>query len=143
MNAFAEINLEIKKLNIENGQLSIPFDPLINEYTVILDKEVSFLDLNYEVEEGVMVVISSNHDLQNNDVVTIRLEKENKNVEYHLQILKEEVEVLEAFLETPETVEFDFMREYKIYIIPFSCFFLILVVYKILFHKSRKKKHKK
>lgn len=136
---FAE-DLALEDLKITNGKLSIPFDSLNNEYTILLDQDIYHVDFEYKVPDGITVVESNNQDLQNNAVVTITLEKAKESVEYHFQILKEEEEIQEVFLEKPEPVEMNIMTEYKNYIIPFGCFVLITIVFQILFHKKRKHK---
>ncbi len=140
-NVFAN-DLKLNELTIKNGELSIPFDPLNNEYSVLIEKEVTSLELTYQADEEVAVFLKDNHDLENNAIVVLTLTKENKSVDYRFHILKEEEEVVQqTFLETtPETLKANFMFEYKNYIIPSVCFTLIMVVFKILFHKKRHKK---
>lgn len=135
-------DLKIESLTIKNGELSIPFDPLNNEYTVILDGDIDVLELEYKVEKNITVSVMDNEDLQNNSVVTIALSEEKNTIEYHLQILKEEEQEVEnVFLEQKTvSMEINIMNEYKNYIIPSVCFLLILIVFKILFHKKRKHK---
>lgn len=137
-------DLKLENLTIKNGSLSIPFDKLNNEYTVILDKEEYQLDLEYEVDNDITVFVKDNHDLMNNSVVTISLTDEKNIVEYHLQILKEEEEVTtNVFLEEkPISLETSFMYEYKIYIIPAVCLFMLFLTFKLLFPK-KKSTHKK
>ncbi len=131
--------LNLQDLTISNGEFSLPFDPLVNEYTIMVEKEVYNLEINYQVEEGVTVSIMDNFDLENNDVVTLILNKENKSSEYHLHILKEEEEqTLTTFGEDTPSIQNNFMVEYKIYIIPAVCLFLILVIHRILFHHKKK-----
>ncbi len=132
--------IELEELTIKNGELSIPFDKLNNEYTVILDKEEYSLDLEYDVKEGITVFVKDNHDLENNSVVTISLTDEKEVVEYHFQILKEEQEeTTNVFLEeTKDSYETNFMFTYKNYIIPGVCILLLLLVFKILFPKHKK-----
>lgn len=137
-------SLELESLTIKNGELSIPFDRLNNEYTVLLEKEEYRLELEYKVEENITVFVKDNQDLMNNSVVTISLTDEKNIVEYHFQILKEEEEVTtNVFLEdNPVSIEPSFMYEYKIYIIPSIGFLLIFITFKLLFHK-KKNPHKK
>lgn len=136
-------DLKLEDLTIKNGKLSIPFEPLNNEYTVILESDVDLLELEYKVDENINVSVTDNENLVNNSVVTINLTEEKNTVEYHLHILKEEEEKTEnVFLEQNALpMETNIMYEYKNYIIPSVCFLLIFIVFKILFHKKRK--HKK
>lgn len=133
-------DLILESLTIKNGTLSIPFEKLNNEYTVILDKEEYQLDLEYEVDPSITVFVKDNHDLMNNSLVTISLTDEKNIVEYHLQILKEEEEATtNVFLEdNPVSLETSFMYQYKIYIIPTVCLLLLFLTFKILFPKKKK-----
>lgn len=133
-------DLILESLTIKNGTLSIPFEKLNNEYTVILDKEEYQLDLEYEVDPSITVIVKDNHDLMNNSLVTISLTDEKNIVEYHLQILKEEEEATtNVFLEdNPVSLETSFMYQYKIYIIPTVCLLLLFLTFKILFSKKKK-----
>ncbi len=133
-------DLVLEDLKIKNGTLSIPFDKLNNEYTVILEKDVLQIDLEYKTKEGIEVFVNDNYDLANNSVVTLLLKDEKNSVEYHLQVYKEEEEkTISTFLENPQvSLETNFMFEYKNYIIPITCLFLIFIVFKILFHKHKK-----
>lgn len=135
-------DLKLNELVIENGKLSIPFDPLNNLYTVALEKDCTTLEISYQVDEEVSVSVKDNQDLKNNSIVTVTLTDENKSVDYHFHILKEEEEVVKpTFLETPsELLKTNIMFEYKNYIIPMVCFTLISIVFKILFPKKRKNK---
>lgn len=134
-------NLELEELLVRNGELSIPFDKLNNEYTILLEKDVYHLDLEYKASEGIAVFVKNNENLQNNSVVTLSLTDEKKVVEYHFHILKEEEETTEnVFLESTPEVETNFMMQYKLYIIPSVCFLLLFLLFKLLFKKRKYKK---
>lgn len=137
-------DLKLEDLSIKNGTLSIPFDPLNNEYTISLEKEEYHVEFDYKVEEGIAVFIKDNHDLENNSLVILSLTDEKNVVEYHFQILKEEEETTtDVFLsEEPIPIKFSFMYEYKIYIIPSVCLLCLFIVFKLLFHK-KKNPHRK
>lgn len=132
--------IQLNELIIKNGELSIPFEPLNNEYTVTLPKEEYHIELEYKVEEGVVVSVLDNYDLENNAVVTLFLTDQENQTEYHLHILKEEEEATQTtFSEGTEKQE-GFMFQYKNYVIPSSCFILLFIVFKILFPKKHKKR---
>lgn len=130
-------NLELEDLVVNNGEFSIPFNKLNNEYTVLLEKEEYHLELEYTVDDGVTVEVKDNHDLVNNSIVTISLTDEKNSVEYHLHILKEEEETYDVFLEDSSLIETNFMFEYKNYIIPTVCLFCVFIFYKIIFHHKK------
>ena len=133
-------DIALEELQIKNGELSPNFDSLNNEYTVTLPKEEYHIEMEYKVSDGITVSIMDNFDLVNNAVVTLLLTDETEKTEYHLHILKEEEEnTLITFKEETPSLEENFMFQYKIYIIPASCFFMILISYKCIFRKKHKK----
>lgn len=130
-------DLKLEELEVKNGSLSTLFDPLNNEYTILLGKEEYNVHFSYKVAENVEVLVENNYDLENNSVVTIFLSDTKSRVEYHFQILKEESDEVAVFEEITPPENSGFLYTYKNYVIPSSCFFLIGFVFKILF------KHKK
>lgn len=131
-------NLKIDELIIKNGELSIPFDPLNNEYTIFLDKEEFHVEFQYSVDKNIAVFVKGNQDLENNSVVTISLTDEKDVVEYHFQILKEEAEIKPVFLEQNQNEKTNFIVTYKNYIIPTTCLFTLYLVFQILFREHKK-----
>ena len=132
-------DLVLKKLDIKNGELSLPFEKYNTEYTVTLNNTEFHLEIDYEVEDDIIVTVSNNHDLENNSIVTLTLLKEDQTIDYHFHILKEYEENITVFKEEIKEVNTNFMYKYKIYIIPGGCLLLILFAYKILFKKHKKK----
>lgn len=132
-------DLVLKDLIVKNGELSLPFEKYNTEYTVTLEETEFNIDFDYKVEEGVTVAINNNHDLENNSVVTLTLTKDENSVNYKFHVLKESEENITVFNENVAEVNNNFMYRYRIYIIPSICFILILIIYKILFRKHKKK----
>ena len=131
-------DLKLNHLVIENGELSLPFDPLNTSYTISLEKDIDKINFVYEVDNDIEVTIENNQDLQNNSVVVLSLTNKEDTIFYTFHILKEEEESTNTvFLEEKEEENTNFMMQYKNSIIPISCFILILISYKILFfHKK-------
>lgn len=133
-------SLYLEELTILNGELSLPFEPLNNEYTVSLAKEEYHIELEYRVSDGINVSVIDNYDLQNDSVVTLLLANDNNKIEYHLHVLKEEEEqTLSTFKEEINEIDYNFMFKYKMYIIPTVCLCCIFITYKILFKKHKNK----
>lgn len=128
----------LKEISIENGELSLPFDSYNTEYTVTLGENEYQLQLSYEVEDGVIVSVNNNYDLENDSVVTLIVSREDSHLDYHFHILKEGEESVPTFKETVETKD-GIMSKYKQYIIPLVCSFFVFVLYKIIFRKHKKK----
>ncbi len=132
-------DLYLDTLEITNGELSLPFDKYNNKYTVLLAKDITTLDIVYEVDPEVNIEILDNHDLQNDSIVTINLKENNNVVSYELHILKDEEETSSVFLESNNDTESNFMYKYKIFIIPLVCFSLIVILFKIMFLGKKKR----
>jgi hypothetical protein len=131
-------DLYLNDLEIKNGELSLPFTKYNTEYTITLDKSEYSVDFSYQVDEDIAVSILDNYDLENNSIVTIKLEYQDEQINYYFHILKEVEDDAIVFKEDDEIVLDDsFMYKYKLYIIPLSCLFLIFLAFKILFHKHK------
>ena len=137
--AVAAEDVLLKTLTISNGELSLPFDSYNTEYTVTLEETEFKLDFEYTVDNGIIVSINNNHDLENNSKVTLTVIKEEEKLDYHFYILKEEKQEIAVFKEQEHIEKEIFMHKYKIYIIPSVCFILILFCYKIIFRKHKKR----
>ncbi len=137
--AYAE-DFYLNDLKILNGVLSLPFDSLNTEYTVELAETEFQIDFDYKVSEDVTVSVMDNYDLENDSIVTLILSKDDKKLEYHFHVLKDEaVSTFHYDLENGSEQTDHFMYKYKLYIIPSVCLFLIIIVHKILFRKHKKK----
>ena len=131
-------DLKLNSLEIKNGEFSLPFDPLNNFYTIILEEDVESIDFAYEVDNEIEVHIENNKNLQNNSIVHLQLKRQEETVAYTFQILKEETdETQPVFLEEKEEVPENFMYQYKTTIIPLICFVLLLLSYKIIFYHKK------
>lgn len=128
----------LDNLIVKNGELSLEFDKYNLKYTVSIGKDVESLELEYLADKDVNVTINDNHDLKNNDIVTINLQKEDDTVSYELAILKEETEETMVFQEAINNQENNFMMQYKIFIIPPVCLILIVLSWRLLFRKHKK-----
>lgn len=129
----------LKELTIKNGELSLPFEKYNTEYTITLEETEFMVEFDYKVDNGVIVAINNNHDLENNSVVTLTLTKDEKSINYHFHILKENEATVAVFNNNVVKENESFMFKYKIYIIPTVCLILIIICYKILFRKHKKK----
>ncbi len=138
LNTYAK-SLQLEELTILNGELSLPFDALNNEYTVLLDKNEYSIEFDYKVKEDITVSVINNYDLENNATVTIFLSEGEETSEYHLHILKEEEQTIPTFHEETINTNETFMYQYKMYVIPTVCLLFIFISYKILFKKHKKK----
>lgn len=131
-------DLLLDNLTVKNGELSTTFEPLNTEYTIMLEETEFQIELDYQVEEGITVSLTNNHDLENDSLVTLTLTNEDKKIDYHFHILKNETTSIATFKEEPLSETQSFMFKYKLYIIPTVCLLLIFLMQRILFHKTKK-----
>lgn len=137
-NLVSASSLQLSSLEVLNGVISPSFDSLNNFYTIELNKDEDMIHFQYKEEEGIVVKIINNYSLKNNDVVTLEVLKGEEKVTYSFHVLKEEEAITSVFKEEV-LEEHTMMYEYKIFVVPGGCFLLIVLAYKIIFHKRHKK----
>ena len=82
----------INSLTIDNADFT--FDPDVLNYSISLDEEQMELIFNYELEEGVLISIEGNENLQNNSIVVLKVTKDEKFKEYTFNIVKPSSDVV-------------------------------------------------
>lgn len=137
LNVYAH-DLYLDELEINNGEISIPFTKYNNSYTITLASDIYSVEFDYKVSSDILVTINNNYDLENNSIVYITLEDSDCKINYYFHILKDSEEESLVFLEDQEVIDEGFMFKYKIYVIPISCLILIFICYKIIYRKSKK-----
>lgn len=150
MNCKAEevVSPYLQELIIGNGELTLEFDKMNTNYTVVLDEGQDELMLDYVLEDPyASVIIYNNYDLLATEkVVMIRVvsSDESDEVMYHLNVVKSESVTTFDDMSGVMELEIPIKEEKKINIhyesvIASICFLLILVVYSRLFRKSSNK----
>ena len=83
-------NANLKNLTVSN--YPIDFNNKISSYTLIIDNDETFLDINYETEDSTAKVnIENNNDLQDGSKITINVIAEDGTTKYYyIDIIKEE-----------------------------------------------------
>lgn len=129
-------------LQILNGTLSLKFDPYHTKYTVFLNNfDDMMLEFQYQVSEGTEVVIQNNFLNQEYTEVTLTATKEDISTDYTFYVYKEDTtNVLDySSIFQPVEVEKKEISPYAVPGIASACFFIILILFAILFHKKKKK----
>lgn len=134
----------LKTLNILNGKISPKFDPWWDTYKVIVNEDVLSLNLYYDIEEGdSIVVLNNNSFLHDENLVTIEV---NNNLGeifvYNLTVVKEKSQEVLVEENTMSRLEIPKNYETPSYVAPIIsgvCFILILIVFKLLFLRSKKR----
>lgn len=130
-------------LEILNGEMSPKFDKYVNTYTVEVKDDILTLVMDYETEEGVSVEEVNNNLVEGENLVYLRLKKDEKVETITLEVYKESSKHVfdyDKYL-TDVSVEAP-MPEYIPPIIIGSCFLVIAIAFLIIFHKSKNKKAK-
>ena len=88
----------LKDLSINNGYMTLDFDKLNTNYTIILNEGEDALDINYDLEdEYASLIIYNNYGLLlSNKEVIIRVISSDEKSEslYHLNVIKESDETV-------------------------------------------------
>ena len=133
----------LKDLSINNGYMTLDFDKLNSNYTIILNEGEDALDINYDLEdEYASLIIYNNYGLLlSNKEVIIRVISSDEKSEslYHLNVIKESDE---AVSNMNEQIALEIKKTTKVHIesiIGGICFLSILFVLGKLFKKSSNK----
>ena len=134
----------LNSLAIENGELLPNFDKYNLNYTVNIESDVNQLMIYAEAEDNSStIVVNGNKNLvEHKNLVTIDVIKDNVTTTYSLMVYKKEEEQV-ASVVTNENValaskSFD-ISKYAAPLVGGSCFFIILVIFVLLFHKRKSK----
>ena len=133
----------LKDLSINNGYMTLDFDKLNSNYTIILNEGEDALDINYDLEdEYASLIIYNNYGLLlSNKEVIIRVISSDEKSEslYHLNVIKESDE---AVSNMNEQIALEIKKTTKVHIesiIASISFLCILLVLGKLFKKSSNK----
>ena len=133
----------LKDLSINNGYMTLDFDKLNSNYTIILNEGEDALDINYDLEdEYASLIIYNNYGLLlSNKEVIIRVISSDEKSEslYHLNVIKESDETVSNM---NEQIALEIKKANKAHIesiIAGICFLSILFVLGKLFKKSSNK----
>ncbi|MBE6140412.1 MAG: cadherin-like beta sandwich domain-containing protein [Firmicutes bacterium] len=131
----------LQSLEVLNGSLSPKFDCLNNIYTVKVNNDVNYLKIEYKVEENVLVNIIGNNYLKEGENKVLIEVSNNESLETYTLIVTKEESITASFIEpNMEVVEIKKeMPEYTAQLISIVCFVLILIIFKILFLRKKRK----
>ncbi len=140
MNVYADDNLYIKSLKINNGSISPEFDKYNNNYSVSIGKEVKTLEIEATYDtKNYEVTIDNNSNLAENKIVFVTIINKSTQEQntYFLKIYTEDVQDVSEITNEKEALEIEEKKDNKNYapIIGTICFLLIIVVYYFIFLK--------
>lgn len=134
---YADDNLLIKDLKINNATISPKFNKYNNYYSVTIDENTDKLDFEYEFdEESYEVKITNNENLVENKLIYVTIyNKESK--EKNTYIFKVYLEDTKTTVKTVENEEVTPQKKEKntnyAPVIGTVCFLLIIFVYYVIF----------
>ena len=129
----------LKDLKVLNGHLDLPFNEYIYEYTVTINKDITYLDLEYDTLENVFVEVNKN-DLNTSNEVEIVVYNDTDIVTYKLYVYKESEQEVNGLLEYKNSLEVidKSIELYKIQILSISLFLILIIIFSFIFRKKCK-----
>lgn len=130
----------LKELNVLNGQLSLPFDPLNTRYTVMMNSDDNKLELDVLASDDYKISIYNNDIINNFTEVVITVYNDTDIMSYYLEVYKEENTTVNNSYDYFKELEINNDNEMPYYTAPLIasiCFLLILFLFIILFKKRK------
>lgn len=129
---------------IINGKMTPKYDEYNDTYSVTIEKDVTELDIKYELKnKNTNIVIDGNENIVNDTEVYIKLNNGESIRTITLKVIKTDTEAtsnLKNYFTSLEVNKKEEMPEFIAPIIASSCFLIIIIVFSLLFHKRKKQK---
>ena len=129
----------LNDLKVLNGNLELSFNNLNYEYTVEVEEDIKKLEFSFKYDDGVNIEVIDN-DLKNIDnIVYIKVSKENEEDIYTLYVHKKvtnEVTGIDLFKSSLD-IEKEEIALYKVQILGISIFLIIVIIFCLLFKKRK------
>jgi hypothetical protein len=133
----------LDSLTILNGTLSLKFDKYNNIYSVLIDDDVTSLDIDYKANDLYTVeIINNGNFVSGENTVYINLVKDEKIYTYTLLVYKEKTTLVFQDYSISDEAVYE-MPSYLPYVIGISCFIFILFTFFALFNPRKKHNFKK
>lgn len=127
-------------LKILNGDMPLKFDKYVNSYTVLVESNVEFLEIEYKIRDTDEIKIINNENLNYGlNYIFLEITSDNKKNVYTLEVYREKVESVMKYQEVTLGSGDKVMNENIPYIISFVCFLIILFFFIIIFVRKKSK----
>lgn len=127
-------------LKILNGDMPLKFDKYVNSYTVLVESNVEFLEVEYKIRDTDEIKIINNENLNYGlNYIFLEITSDNKKNVYTLEVYREKVESVMKYQEVTLGSGDKVMNENIPYIISFVCFLIILFFFIIIFVRKKSK----
>lgn len=127
-------------LKILNGDMPLKFDKYVNSYTVLVESNVEFLEIEYKIRDTDEIKIINNENLNYGlNYIFLEITSDNEKNVYTLEVYREKVESVMKYQEVTLGSGDKVMDENTPYIISFVCFLVILFFFIIIFVRKKSK----
>ncbi len=132
----------INSLVIKNGELLPSFDKYNLNYSVNVQDDVNQLEMDIVLEDpsSTLDVIGNNNLINDENLITISITKDNQTTVYNLTVYKEKTQNTsfnETVAKSLELKEDKPIANYVAPLIGSCCFIIILLLFAILFHRKK------
>lgn len=135
----------LEDLEIVNGELSLEFDPLNTKYTVMVDSDVDYLEINYKIDDDSNISIMGNELAKEENEVVITVYNDTESMSYYFTVYKDLAAPASVGLDLKEEIIISENKDVPNYVAPLiasACFLFILLFFTLLFKKKKKSKYK-
>ena len=127
-------------LKILNGNMPLKFDKYVNSYTVLIESNVEFLEIEYKIRDTDEIKIINNENLNYGlNYIFLEITSDNEKNVYTLEVYREKVESVMKYQEVTLGSGDKVMNESTPYIISFVCFLVILLFFIVIFVRKKSK----
>ena len=127
-------------LKILNGDMPLKFDKYVNSYTVLVESNVEFLEIEYKIRDTDEIKIINNENLNYGlNYIFLEITSDNEKNVYTLEVYREKVESVMKYQEVTLGSGDKVMNENTPYIISFVCFLVILLFFFVIFVRKKSK----
>ena len=130
----------LEKLEILNGILELEYNEYTYEYTVLVDNNVTSLDIDYVLKEDCFINIRNNIIDSDENIVYVDVFNEDNNITYTLYVYRDDVSEVSGIdnyvksLEIPKNIE---VSPYKIQLLAVAMFLWLVIVFSIIFRRKK------
>lgn len=127
-------------LKILNGDMPLKFDKYVNSYTVLVESNVEFLEIEYKIRDTDEIKIINNENLNYGlNYIFLEITSDNEKNVYTLEVYREKVESVMKYQEVTLGSGDKVMNENTPYIISFVCLLVILLFFIVIFVRKKSK----
>ena len=129
----------LEDLKVLNGNLDLPFNEYIYEYTLSVDEFTTKLELEYKLCEDCNIEVIGNNLNNDENIVTLNVYTVDREVNYILNVYKEKEENVNGIDSYMQSLEVENIKEfslYKVQLLTISIFVILLIIFSLIFKKK-------